>query len=58
MMEQGLVTANAPANDNEERSVLVPEASGEEIAVPAVSLRKTLAQAPAPAPVLLVFPPA
>ena len=58
MMELGLVTTNAPANDNEERPVLSPEAPGEEIAVPTVAFRKMLPEAPARAPVLVVFPAA
>jgi len=52
------VTANAPANDHGERVVLVPEASGEDIAAPVASLREALPQEAAQAPVLVIVPPA
>ena len=56
MMEPELITTKSPAYDDEEASVLVPEASSKEIAIPAASVRKALPQTPAPAPVLLVLP--
>src|ERR1700680_1486897 len=59
------VATHAPANDDEQIPVLVPQAPGEEITVSLLAttaplgyaLADPLAQAPAPASIILVFIP-
>jgi hypothetical protein len=53
-----LITTNPPANDHGERVVLVPEASGDDIAAPVASLREAIPQAAAQALVLVIVPSA